>query len=66
MDFSRFREIILLFRNKEISRESFITLWSGEQKRQGIEVQNALFGLIQKQQVATLQIPQSLNLARFS
>lgn len=42
MDFSRFREIILLFRNKEINRESFITLLSGEQKRQGIEVQNAL------------------------
>lgn len=41
MDFSRFREIILLFRNKEISREGFITLWSDEQKRQGIEVHNA-------------------------
>ena len=41
MDFSRFREIILLFRNKEISRECFITLWGDKQKRQGIEVQNA-------------------------
>ncbi|MGI5057303.1 hypothetical protein [Treponema parvum] len=42
-DFTEFKKIIIDFWNKKIDRETFVKSWDDEQKRQGIEVKNAVF-----------------------
>ena len=43
MDFSDFKKIIIDFWEGKINRATFIERWAAEQKRQGIEVKNAVF-----------------------